>query len=280
MPEPVLVIEYGRESYVRGPGGYYHDSSLVINGSRDWPKAVGDPSFRVVKGKVTSVSRYVDPEKVVTKYALRPDLLCAPKKEWVRTDEYSHLPDADKSLYSPVYEERTRPAEPLAFEIVDGKAAPRTLPHGIKPKAPGHIDVYSWFWWTLPCEASRAHVFGALTDRVKQLDPHQFSVTVYTNIQHMRVEAHSFSLGGVAYKPEKYLLHIDRESTSVPSFEGANLDDVLAKVSAWCDEKMKAVHAAMTVTHCPCCNTKLKEKPKVRGRDPQRYRVEPKHDIS
>lgn len=274
----VLVIEYGKESFVHyerwAHGG--GDDPLIVNGRRDWPKAAGDDSFRVVRGKVATIERFNAPLSVTVKHELRSDLVCANKPRWVRPDEYDRLPDGDRSLYSPVKEQREQNPTPLPMRVVNGLAAPRAIPGGIAPILPHHVNVAPWFWWTLACRASGDYVYAELLKRVEKLDPSQFAVTAYCNIKHMRVEARSFSLGGVEFRPSGNLLYIDR---GAPAIDGENLDDVLQKVSAWCDDKMRAVEAAMSVTSCPCCKGKLPKgaKPKITARDPKHRNG---HDIS
>ena len=275
----VLVIEYGKESFVRHGEHYSDRDRLIVNGSREWPKAVGDEAFLVVPGKVKSVERYNAPLTVTVRYALREDLACAAKQPWVTPEEFNRLPEADRVLFTRITEQREQKPEPREWMVVDGKAAPRKIPAGIKPVLPHHVNTYPWFWWTLRCQASREFIFAQLTKRVEALDPSQFAVTVYTNISHMRVEARAFTLGGVEFRPSTYLLYVDREKGGIPTIEGDGLDDVLKQVDAFCDKQMEAVDAALAVVACPCCKAKLPKgvKPKITARDP-RHRIG--HDIS
>lgn len=274
----IQVIKFGTESYVY-EADYGNRDRLIVNGRRDWPKAVGDANFIVVRGNVKTLERFVDDRHVTVKYALRPDLDCTLKPTWVVPEEYATLPETDRMLYSAVTERRKQKSEPIAFTVIDGKAAPRTMIHGIQPKLPDRINTLPWFWWTLPCLAGRDYVFAQMTDRVKALDPNHFAVTVYTNISHLRVTTRTLTIGGAEYRPTKDLVHLDKDRTSIPAFEGVNLDDVIVKVAAWCDEKMAPVRAVLALTSCPYCQQKLPKavKPMLRGRDP-RYRSGA-HDI-
>lgn len=160
------------------------------------------------------------------------------------------------------------------------KAAPRKLPAGVVPVLPHHVNVYPWFWWTLPCVATWDYAFGELKRRVSALDPTQFDVTVYTNTKHIRVAAHTFTLGGVQFTPAASLLYINRDDGQ-PSFSGDTADDAIAKADAWIDGKMAAITAAANVTTCPCCQQKLAKGRQARivARDTRRYRRN-SHDIS
>lgn len=278
----VLVIEYGKESFVHEERwGYYGsgENPLIINGRRDWPKAAGDESFRVVPGTVTTLEQYRPPTTVTVKYELRSDLVCANKPRWVTPSEFGNLPEVDQLLYSAITEQREQAPLSLPMRVVNGKAAPRKIQAGIRPILPHHVNEYPWFWWTLPCQATTEYIFERLTQRVEALDPQQFHAVVYTNIKTMYVQAHSFSLGGVEFKPSTYLLYIDRDKGQVPPISGTDLDDVLAAVERWCDDKMKAVTEAMTLQACPCCKQRLKKgtTAKLRSREPK-YRIG--HDIS
>lgn len=271
---PVFVIDFGKESYVQTD--YWLRDRLIVNGRRDWPKALGCDDFVVVKRPVKSLERYEDPQRVTTRYTLRSDLVCAKKAQWVTPDEYQRLPESDQLLYSAEIEERAQRPTPLTFTVVDGEAPPREMPQGISPIPPGHVNVRSWFWWTLPCRASSNYVFAALAERVKALDPEQFGVTVYSNIKHLRVEMFALRLGGIEYRPTGYLVHIDRGCSGM---EGSNLDDLLAKVAAWCDEKMAPVIAAKNLRTCPACARTLKAgAASLRARNPKYRRCG--HDIS
>ena len=273
--DQVIVIRFGKQSYVYA-NDYSNRDRLIVNGQRDWPKARGDERWLVVPGAVKSVARYNAPAVVTTKYRLREDLVCAAKPTWVSPQEHDALPTEDRLLYKPVTETRDTPATSLLPIFIDGNNEPRKIPHGIKPKAPHHVDMYEWFWWTLPCEASRDFVFQSLVERVKALDPAQFAVTVYSNIKHLRVESHEVNIGGVAYRPATSLVSIDRDTT-VPILEGANLDDLLDNVRHWCDEKLLAVQTIMHVKNCPLCGHKLGKRVLVRGREAHRRTS---HDIS
>lgn len=273
MSQKVLVITHGRHSYVQAD--YWTRDRLIINGRRDWPTARGVDSFKVVRGRVETLERFNDSATVTTRYVLRSDLVCANKRKWLTPDEYSQLPESDQPLYSAETELRDQPSTPLDFTVVDGDAEPREMPTGIRPQEPRHIDVLPWFWWTLPCIATPDHVFQALAERVKALDPAQFAVTVYSNIKHLRVTLHAVNIGGVSYRPDSYLVHIDRGCQSIA---GEDLDDTLRKVSAWCDERMRPVAAILAVKDCPTCNRPLKKGTSFRAHDSKRRIVQ--HDIS
>lgn len=280
MSESILVIKYGRESYVKAERHSDWLGQLVINGRYDWPRALGDESFVVVPGEVKTVVRQKKPSTVTTRYTLRADLVCANKPAWLTPEQWRALPEGDQPLYQPETETQTPPAEPQTIRAVDGKAQPKKLPPGVVPVLPHHVNVWPWFWWTGPCVATADYAFEELKQRVAALDPAQFDVTVYTNIKHIRVASHSFSLGGVTFKPADSLLYIDRDK-AVPSFTGDTADEAIAKAHTWCDEKMAAITAAANVTACPCCRQKLAKgrKAAVTARDAARYRRN-LHDIS
>lgn len=277
MSESILVIKYGRESYVQARHSSWM-GQVVVNGRADWPQARGDSSFVVVQGDVKTIVRQKKPSKVVTRYTLRPDLTCANKPAWLTPAQFEALDEADEPLYAPEYEEQTPPPEPQAVRVVDGKAAPRQLPHGVVPVLPHHVNTWPWFWWTLPCVATWDYTFEELKRRVSALDPAQFAVTVYSNIKHIRVEAHTFSLGGVRFRPEGCLLYLDRDKER-PEFRGATADEAIAKAHAFIDEKMAAIVAAANVTVCPCCQGKLAKgrKAHLTARDGNRYRRNEHH---
>ena len=278
-----LVVVAGKESYVRVLTGWeVRNGTMTVNGRSDWPRAVGDGGFMVVPGRVKAIEVVFEPTKVTTKYQLREDLRCSAKPEWVSASEYSDLDQTDRILYAPVHEERAEPSVPVKAIEVDAKAAPRVIPNGITVKAPHHINMWQFLWWTLPCSATREYLFERLKARVAELDPTQFSVTVYTNIKHVRVTTGGLEVGGVLYAPQSPLLSVDGERGGIPSIEGENLDDVLAKAEAWLADRMKPIEAVRNLAICPGCRRKLptgqkaKVQPSARSGDSRRAR----HDIS
>jgi len=269
-----IVIEVDKKSYVGRPVNQYQWDHAVINGRGGWPKAKGDERFVVVDQRIDTIELRFPPLKITTKYELRVDLIGSGKPRWITPAEHERLPEQDAALYAPVQEEREQAPRPIEFDRIDATAPPRTLPAGIQVQAPHHIDVRSWFWWTLPCTASADYVFDRLLARVEKLDHGMFAVTAYRNTQHMRVEARSFTLGNVEFRPVGALLYVDRESkrqkgeVAVQAISGADLDDCIAKVEAWCDAQMASITAALAVKDCPCCGRPLKgRKPQITARE-------------
>lgn len=255
---PVLVIRFGRESYIQWPKYHYDAAALRINGRQDYTRAVGDDSFVVFRGAVKTISRAYEPRTVVTRYTLRPDLVCAQKAEWLTPEQYTSLPEADQPLYQAHTETQSTPPMPLPFRVVDGKGAPRRLPDGVVPILPAHVNVYPWFWWMLPCRATPTYVFGEMARRVRALDPAQFDVTVYENIKTITVSMESLHIGGIRFTPSSSLVRLDRDN-GTPSFDGETADDAMAKAHEWCDQRMSAVTSVLDVKTCPCCRAPLKQ---------------------
>lgn len=278
-PRPIFVIKHGRSSYVQAGSDYWTRDRLIVNGSREWPKAKGDGSYMVVTGAVTSVQRFNDPQKVITRYEIRPDLACAPKQPWLTPAEYGALPEGDQVIYSAVIEEREVPPTDLAFTVVDGDAPPRTLPPGVSPATTHHIDTLPAFWWTLPVQMTRKEVYRRFVEVVRQLDPAEFHVTAYPNIGHLRIDTGALVIGGVTYTTSKALVHFDRENSWPWKMEAENLDALERKVTEWIEAQLAPVRAAQAITTCPCCARPLPKSVIARRRSHADPRRRSQHEI-
>lgn len=268
------VLKFGKESYVYAGPSYgatgtvqYYGRNALINGtpSNEFPRAVGDPEYIVVKGDVKSMELVKPPVRTLIHYEVKDEFADLAPRAPLSVEEYGNLDEVRQGFYRPVYREDPVPNAPFDIRVTDIDCKPRTFPAGVMVTVPDYLRRLKNTWHTLPCYLDQKVLYTRLVAavRVECAKPEAkrigFNISAYENIAALTVSA-GFSLHGIAHRYSFNVLSWSsdgRHGNALPKIHGDNLDDLEVKVAKWIDEQLQLLRNVHSPKDCPCCGGKL-----------------------
>ena len=270
----IHILKFGKESYVYAGPSYgasgtvqAYGRTALINGvpSTDFPRAVGDPEYIVVKGDVKSIELAKPPVRTLIHYEVKEEFADLAARAPLSVDEHKALDEVRQGFYRPVYREDPVPNAPLNIRITDIDCKPRTFPAGVMVTVPDYLRRMKNTWHTLPCYLDQKALYSRLVTAVRaecekpEAKRIGFNITAYENITSLTVTA-GFALHGINHQYSFNVLNWSgdgRYGGSLPKIHGDNLDDLNAKVDQWIDGQLQLLRNIYSPKDCPCCGGKL-----------------------
>ncbi|WP_127524634.1 hypothetical protein [Mesorhizobium sp. Z1-4] len=270
----INVLKHGKESYVYAGPSYgasgtvqSYGRNALINGTPadQFPRAVGDAEYIVVKGNVKSIELAKSPTRTLIHYQVKDEFTDLAPRAPVSIAEFEALDEVRRGFYRPIYREDPVPNVPLDVRVIDIDCKPRTFPAGVMVTVPDYLKRMKNTWHTLPCYLDQKTLYRRLVAAVRaecekpEAKRIGFGITDYDNIQSLTVTA-GFSLHGIDHQYSFKVLNwcVDgRYGAVLPQIHGNNLDDLNVKVDQWIDGQLKLLRNIYSPKDCPCCGSKL-----------------------
>lgn len=279
----VLIIEHGGRSYIAITANYYYSDgkNVAANGVTGLPKAPGDQSFLMFDGApVETLQRITPPRRIITKYVLRGDLKGSSKEEVVSVEQRSEMSDADQCLYVAVHEDIPQQAEDIPFLVQREDGPPSLLPKGVTSIDKSYFARAPAFWHLGPVRASAKYVLWRTAKRLDEVIKGnrliKWSIGWGGDIDKYLSDFHSaffievapLTVNGMEVSPKGFRTMFttdakDRNltySTLIQAIDGANLDDLEAKVAAQVEALVGPSLRWVSPDKCPCCQRRFKAK--------------------
>ncbi len=277
-----VVIEYGGKSYIKIFATYYYSDgkNLAANGHVGLGKAPGDDGLFVFDGSpVKSLQKITPPRRIVTKYELRADLRGSPKEETLSVSEHGNASEADQALYTAVYENIPREAEDIPFVIQKEKGPPSKLPQGIICTDQNYFARYPSFHHLGPVRATPRYMlyrvakklesiiagnryikWSWVNDKAEEILTSRFKDSIWVDVAPMLVNG--IEVTGKNLHTRFSIDPKDSQSYSkiVAAIDGAGLDDLETKVSAYVEQITAKLSSWVQPDKCPCCQRRFAKK--------------------
>lgn len=268
------VLKFGKESYIYAGPSYgatgtvqYYGRKALINGkpSNEYPRAVGDAEYIVVKGDVKSIELAKDPVRTLIHYEVKDEFSDLAPRAPLSVEEFQNLDEVRQGFYRAIYREDPVPNLPLGVNIIDIDCKPRTFPAGVMVTVPDYLRRMKNTWHILPCYLDPKELYARLVASVRaecaKPDAKRigFGITCYDNITSLTVTA-GFSLHGIDHRYSFNVLNWSadgRHGAALPKIHGDNLDDLNVKVDQWIDGQLQLLRNIYSPKDCPCCGGKL-----------------------